>query len=594
MKKINKLIQKVIHSKYIGYIIIFLLSSIIIAPIFSMDLTQNNEAKLHMARMLSIDSVIKDSIFPPIIDYSHMNGFGYALNLFYGPLTTYIPIILLNILGTSGLALKVFTFFTVLLSGITMYKFIFEVTKRKSMATIGAIIYISAPYKLSNIFSRNAVGEYTAFIFIPLVFEGLYNIINNKKNCYLFCIGIIGLILSHTISTVYTAIFAFLYLLLNIEKLKYLKVWKSIIINTLVAIVVCMFYIVPLLEHMHVGGYSIYDKSIMHTEPQEVFTTTIGFSDLFASEFGNQEIRFSIGIMTLILTLLGIFTYKKIKKEYKNIYLSFLFIAIITIVMSSKIFPWFIMPSFMGVIQFAWRNLGFFAFFISLVCAINTVTFAEGVVKKEWIRDTFLFAVIISICVFSSLGVMRDWKFGDLNNEKAFDKNLIENERIYPLSINREYLPIKALDNIDYMIKRENKSYVIDGRANITSEEKNKLQDNLYVENVTEGTVIELPYIYYLGYEVNVIYDLDKENNNTKINSNEFTKQLDTFESDNGFLSIRLDSCDSVKITVKYKGTTLEKVGYIISAVGIIVLAIFIYIERRKGLLYENEEQRYI
>ena len=590
MKKINDVIQKVMHSKYIGYIIIFILSSIIIAPIFTMDLTQNNEAKLHMARILSIDSVLKDDFFPPIIDYSYMNGFGYALNLFYGPLTTYIPIILLNILGTSGLAFKVFTYFTLILSGVTMYKFIYSVTKRKSIATIGAIIYISAPYKLSNIYSRNAVGEYTAFIFIPLVFEGLYNIINNKKNNYILCIGIIGLILSHTISTIYTAIFAILYLLLNIDKLKSLKIWKSFFINSLIAIAVCMFYIVPLLEHMHIGGYSIYDKSIMHTDPKEVFTTGLGFSDLFASEFGNQDIRFSIGIMTLILALLGIFTYKKIKKEYKNIYLSFLFIAIITIIMSSKLFPWFIMPSFMGVIQFAWRNLGFFSFFISLVCAINAVTFAEKVVNKEWIKDTLLFAVIISICVFCSLGVMRDWKFGDLNNEKTFDKNLTENERIYPYSINREYLPIKALDNIDYMIKRENKSYVIEGRANIIGEEKNKLQDELYVENVTEGTVIELPYIYYLGYEINVIYDLDKENDNTEISNNEITKQLDTFESNNGFLSIRLDSCDSAKITVEYKGTTLEKVGYIISAVGIIVLAIFIYIERRKGLLYENQE----
>lgn len=590
MKKVNELIQKAIHSKFIGYVIIFIVSSIIIAPIFSMDLTQNNEAKLHMARILSIDSVIKDGIFPPIIDYSHMNGFGYALNLFYGPLTTYIPIILLNILGTSGLALKVFAFFTVLLSGITMYRFIFAVTKRKSMATIGAIIYISAPYKLSNIYSRNAVGEYTAFIFIPLVFEGLYNIINNKKKGYLLCIGIIGLILSHTISTVYTAIFALIYLLLNIEKLKSLKIWKRFMVNALIAILVCMFYIVPLLEHMHIGGYSIYDKSIMHTDPKEVFTTTLGFSDLFASEFGNQEIRFSIGIMTLILTLLGIFAYKKIKKEYKNIYLSFLFIAIISIIMSSKLFPWFIMPSFMGVIQFAWRNLGFFAFFISIVCAINTVTFAEEVAKKEHLRDTFLFAVIISTCVFSALGVMRDWKFCDLDNEKVFDKNLIENERIYPYSINREYLPVKALDNIDYMIERENKSYVIDGSANITSEEKDKLQDVLYLENVTDGTVIELPYIYYLGYEVNVVYNLVKDNTNTEISNNEITKKLDTFESDNGFLSIKLDSCNSAKIIVQYKGTTFEKIGYIISAVGIIILGIFIYIERKNSLLYENRE----
>ena len=592
MKKIYDVIQKIIHSKFIGYVIILIVASIVVAPLFSMDLTQNNEAKIHMTRILSIDSVIKDGIFPPIIDYSQMNGFGYALNLFYGPITTYIPIILYNIFETSGLAFKIFTFLAVLISGFTMYKFIYTVTKRKSMATIGAIIYISAPYKLSNLYFRNAVGEYTAFIFIPLVFEGLYNIIdNNIRKSYLLSVGIIGLILSHTISTVYTAIFAFLYLLLNIEKLKNLKIWKSIIINILIALLVCMFFIVPLFEYMSLGEYSIYDKSIMHTSCEEVFTTTLGLRDLFASEFGNQEIRFSIGIMIFVLTFLGIFTYKKIKTKYKNIYFCFGFIAFIALIMSSKLFPWFIMPSFMGVIQFAWRNLGFFAFFIALFCAINTVTFAEEILKKEWIKDTFLFAVIISICVFSALGVMRDWKFGDLNNEKVFDKYLSENERIYPYSINREYLPVKALDNIDYMIERENKSYVIDGSANITSEEKNKLQDVLYLENVTDGTIIELPYIYYLGYEVDVIYNnVDLENKNTTSNRAETTKKQDTFESDNGFLSIKLDSCDSAKIIVQYKGTTLEKISYIISAVGIIILILFIYKERRKDLLHGNRE----
>lgn len=72
MKKINKIIQKAIHSKYIGYMLIILLSAIIMAPIFTMDLTQNNEAKIHMSRILAIDSVLKDGIFPPLIDYSFM------------------------------------------------------------------------------------------------------------------------------------------------------------------------------------------------------------------------------------------------------------------------------------------------------------------------------------------------------------------------------------------------------------------------------------------------------------------------------------------------------------------------------------------
>ena len=577
MKKINNFIQKIIQSKYLGYVIIFVLSCIIIAPIFSMDLTQNNEAKIHMARIFSIDSVIKDGIFPPIIDYKYINGFGYALNLFYGPLTTYIPIILLNLLGTSGLALKVFTFFTVFISGITMYNFIFTVTKRRAMATIGALVYISAPYKLSNLYSRNAVGEYTAFIFIPLVFEGMYNIFNNKKKGYLLSIGIIGLILSHTISTVYTAIFAFLYLLLNINKLGKWNVWKGLIINVLISLTVCMFYLVPLFEHYIIGNYTIFDTTAMHSNSQEVYTTTLGLNDLFASEFGDQEIRFSLGIITCLLTLLGVFCYKKIKKEYKEIYLSFLFIGIIALIMATKLFPWFIIPDFFAVIQFAWRNLGFFTFFISLICGINAVTFAEEVLKKDAIKDTFLFAVIISICVFSSLGVMRDWKFGDIENERKFDNNIRNDDRIYLYSINRDYLPINSLKNQDYILERDNCTYVLEGEATIDSENKIKLKDSIQFSNVEKNTIIELPYIYYLGYYVQVSY-----NNNEYISVN-------TFESQNGMLALELEECDSAQVKVEYKGTILEKIGYAVSMVGFVLLIIMIYMERRKDLVYGGE-----
>lgn len=579
MKKINNIIQKIFTSKYIGYILIFFLSCIIIAPIFSMDLTQNNEARLHMARIFSINSVLKDGVFPPIIDYKYINGFGYALNLFYGPITTYIPIIFLNLLGTSGLALKVFAFFTVFLSGITMYNFIYSVTKRRLVATIGAIIYISVPYKLSNIFSRSAVGEYTAFIFIPLVFEGLYNIFNDKGKSYLLGIGIIGLILSHTISTVYIAIFAFIYLLLNINKLGKWKVWKKLLLNAFVALVVCMFYLIPLIEHYIVGNYTIFDKMAMHSNCPEVYTTTLGFEDLFASEFGNQEIRFSLGIMTCILVLLGVFCYKKIKKEYKEIYLSFLFISIIALIMATKLFPWFLMPSFMGVIQFAWRNLGFFAFFISLICGINAVTFAEGILKKEVLKDTFSFAVIISICVFASLGVMRDWKFGDLENEKKFDDRIRNTDRVYFFSINRDYLPLNSLKNQYYLVDRDNCTYVLDGKATIDSENKVKLKDIVQLSNVEDNTIIELPYIYYLGYDVEVKYD-----NNDYVN-------VKTFESENGMVAIELEQCESATVNIEYKGTIIEKVGYGISFVGVIMLIAMIYVERRNNLLYENERE---
>ena len=105
-----KKIDKIIRCKYMPYILMILLTAVICIPIFTMNLFLRNEATLHMARIISIDEVLKDGVFPPIIDYKFMNGFGYALNLFYGPLTTYIPIVIYNIFGTAGLSFKYLVF----------------------------------------------------------------------------------------------------------------------------------------------------------------------------------------------------------------------------------------------------------------------------------------------------------------------------------------------------------------------------------------------------------------------------------------------------------------------------------------------------
>ena len=579
MKKINQLIQKFIKSKYLCYILILFLTIIIMAPIFTMDLTRNNDYKIHLSRILGIDCSIKEGNIPPIIDVEFMNGFGYALNLFYGPLTTYIPIILFNILGKVGLALKVFTFITVFLSGIAMYKFAFKVSGRRNISTITALIYISIPYKLSNIYDRAAVGEYTAFIFIPIVFLGIYNILNEEKNDFWLCIGVVGLVLSHTITTVYTALFAILYLLLNFSKLKKWKIWKKFIINIFIAFLICCFFAIPLLEHFFSVDYAIFDKGLMNTTSNDVYDSAIGLQDLFDNEIGNQDVRFSIGIVTLVLILLSIICYKKIKSEYKNIYLNFAFLAIIALWMSTKYFPWFILPDTLGVIQFAWRNLGFFAFFISLVCGINAITLAENIIKNFNLKDTFLFAVVISICTFSFLGVMRNYNVGKLENEEKLEDYVLDNDRIYVYSINREYLPIKAFYNLDYIDEREDRTYILHGKGNIVSEEKDKLQDKLIIENTSDGTILELPYIYYLCYSVEVSYD------------NKDFEKVNTFESENGLLAISVNESASVTIKVKYELTLIEKISYLASLIGVVILIIYIYRKGRR-VIKNGEDKR--
>lgn len=575
-----KKIDKIIRCKYMPYILMILLTAVICIPIFTMNLFLRNEATLHMARIISIDEVLKDGVFPPIIDYKFMNGFGYALNLFYGPLTTYIPIVIYNIFGTAGLSFKVFSTLTVIVSFIAMYKCTYSITKRRSISTISALLYISMPYKLSNIYSRNAIGEFTALIFVPIVFEGLYNILNgDKKKSYLLSIGIIGLVLSHTISTIYMALFCLIYLLLNIDKLKNIKVWKIFGINIVISFLVCAFYAIPLLEHMLSADYTIFSPQKMGSTPEAVQNTGLSLGDLFTNEAGDQEIRFSLGFVTIILSILTFFCYKKIKKDYKDTYISFIILSIITLVMSTKLFPWLIMPNFLTVIQFAWRNLGFFAFFASFVLGVNAIVFAEDILKKEVFKDTFIFAVIISIFVFSFLGVLRDWKFDDLSGESLLDKRIKENEKVPVFQVNREYMPLKANNDLDYVQNRENKTYVISGKAEIMEENKEKLSDDIFIENVESKAVLELPYLYYLGYDAEIKYD-----------DSNFEK-LELTESDKGFLEVEIKQCQKAQIKVRYNGTILEKISYIISAFGLIILIIYIIKERRNNGQNKKEKQ---
>ena len=71
------------------------------------------------------------------------NGFGYSWDLFYGPLSTALILIAKLITGTFINSYKLVLFVGILLSGITMYKFISKLTDSKITATIASILYMT-------------------------------------------------------------------------------------------------------------------------------------------------------------------------------------------------------------------------------------------------------------------------------------------------------------------------------------------------------------------------------------------------------------------------------------------------------------------
>lgn len=605
----KKIIENIRKDKVIHYIIIIAVSLIAAIPLINLRIYGTDDGYVHMLRIFGMEQILKEQNFPPFIYSKFANGFGYAINLFYSPIVTYGPLFF-RIFGLHYYTcLKLFAYSTILISCFTMYNFLYDVSKKREIAILGAVIYAFIPYRLETIFNRFAIGEFTAYIFFPMLFHGLFNLLKGDgKKHYYIAIAAIGLILTHTISTEYSAIFALLYIIFNFKQLKNKGVIRKIVINVIFILAITTFFTVPLMEHKILGNYVIFNSTSMKSLPSDVQNSTIKISQLFKDIGEVNGVSFKIGIPLIILTLLGIVSYKKVDKNIRSEYITFAVIAMISLAMVTKLFPWIIMPNILTTLQFAWRMLAFFEFALSIICAINLYYFVDIICKKSnknskntkvhtktenLYNMLLLFAIIVIIISMMKIDYNYSYEKEKFLTDEEYETKINEKNSIW--SINREYLPekvdVKELGK-SYLDYREDKVYVLEGNATIINEKKKDLQLEFDIENYKANTILELPYVYYLGYKV-TIEQKDNEiktkmtntYNETRIVKidKKSTENIRTLESNNGMLAIKLDeNIESAHITVKYTGTTIEKVAYVISAISIITfIGYVIYIKKQ-------------
>ena len=557
MKKIEK-------TKILQYGIILGVVLIISIYILKGTIINTHDGGLHVLRVIGVSESISTGQFPPIIAPSYCNTWGYAVNLFYNPLTTYIPLIISNIIGLFTLGMKIFIILILFLTGIFMYKFVKQVTKNQTISVISACLYILFPYYLSDILIRGAIAEMVALAFLPILFIGLYSLFEEKgEKHYYIAIGGIGLLLTHNITTLYATLMSIIYILFNLKKLKEKEIWKKGIINIIFILIITLFYTVPLIINTNNAEYTIMNHEIMETTGEKVEKRGLNFIDLFKLN-KSEDIVFTIGLPNIILLLSTIFTYKKIDTKYKKIYKIFLIMGTISLIMSTKYFPWQYMPDIFSTIQFPWRMLGFAGFFISLINGINLYIIIKYILKEK--ENATIYISICSLSIIVIYVLMLPYNInGNLNGEKEYEKGILENMSISYWQINREYMPLKAYIKIkDYLKTRDNKISIIQGKADIQYQEKNDLRIEFELKNISENTIIELPYLYYLGYEAKI----------QKIDGTQ--EEMNTIESENGFVAIKLPKEEYLKVEVEYRTPTSYYLAYIVSLIGTIIFIIYI------------------
>ena len=547
-------------NKIKDYIIILFLALIVSIPLMNKEFDiYRDDGIQHIARLMGTYQTITEGENSPVIMSNFCNEFGYSWNIFYSPFTAFVPLIFRIFTSSYELILKLFMILCSVLSGISMYEFVTKVTKNRYAGLLASAIYIFVPYRLTDIYMRVAISELASFIFLPIVFHGIYNIFNDEqtsiKKSLVLTLGAVGLILSHIVIAMYTAIICFIYLLINIKKLKDKNVLKMLGVNLLLIILLSSFYLLPMLEHRFSTDYEVFKDGRME-RTEELIRNKVDLIDLLYTD--SNELSFEIGLVTLIGLVFTLLAYKKIDPSYKKMYWFSLITGIICVVLSLKFFPFEKLPSILKMIQFTFRLLEFSSFFFAFVVAINY----SLIIKNFGMKDALVLSLITVLLVVplkKNLDFDKEW-----TEEKLWPAvRVTENTgRVHAGCATFEYLPSKAFENLDYIKHRSNATYVLNGTATIGNEVKNGTNMNLDISNVTENTVIELPYIYYLGYSV----EIQKSDGNIE--------KIDTFESDNGFVAINLEEGTEGKIEVEYTGTILMRLSYMISIATFFILII--------------------
>ena len=559
--------------RIVDFIIILIFSLFISIPLISKDINvYADDGIQHIARLMGTYQTITEGECPPVIMSNFCNGFGYSWNIFYSPLTAYIPLIFSIFTSSFELMLKLFMVLCSFLSGIEMYSFVKKVTNNRPAGLLASIIYIFAPYRLTDMYMRTAIAELASFIFLPILFHGMYNIFNSEeksiKKSLMLTLGAVGLILSHITMAMYAAIFCFIYLIIDIKKLKDKQVLKMLGINILLILLFTSFYLLPMLEHKMATDYEVFMPGRME-RTEELIRNKVDLIDLIYTKSGN--FMFDIGLVTLIGLVLTLLAYKQVPKENKKIYWFSIISGFICIILSLRIFPFEKMPAVLKMIQFTFRLLEFSSFFFAFVASINY----SLIIKNFRLRDVLVLSLLIVLLLIpykNNLNYEKEWSEDKLWPAVEVNENT---GRVHAGCATFEYLPSKAYNNLDYIKNRENRVYILSGNATIENEQKDGTNMTFDISNVEADTIIELPYIYYLGYEVEVAKHDGQ------------TEKIEIFESDNGFVAINVPET-ATKVTVKYTGTMLMKATYILSAVTLVGVILYLAISwivlRRKVL----------
>lgn len=309
--------------------------------------------------------------------------------------------------------------------------------------------------------------------------------------------------------------------------------------SSLILLLTASFWM-PLLEIKLKGSFGIFVPYLL-TGKGDLRFSTLKIWELFPfSKMQSESMIFHMQLFVIIIFLISIFYLLKKKMWKEKFWIFSILFTILSVIMVTPIFPWYYTPSILQTLQFPWRLALYMTLSVILICGIYLKQFEN---KKSF---DIMCIIFIGLVLFSTF-----YYIGHLDKN---DINLDDIDYSKGLGNQAEYLPEKTLKDKEYLNNRENGIIIKSGAGNIEI-----ISDNIpnltFEAKLDEEMIVELPRIYYLGY-------------NLELNG----EKVKLEENDNGFLTAKIYK--SGRYVLEYNKTFVMRFSTILSMITFLILIV--------------------
>lgn len=525
------------------------------APAFKETLCNAHDTPFHIARLCNLADGLRLGQFPVRCGGFSYNGYGAVTSVFYPDLFLY-PFALLMLGGASiQFAMNSLFVATNIVSAITMYACARRILRDEWAGVCASCLYVFGIYRLTDVFTRQAVGEMLAMAFLPLFVLGLYEVVcGDQSRWKTLTFGAFAVFQSHMLSTVMCALLAVGFGLLHIRRIFAEKRVMSIMKAVVSVVLLSLFYFIPFVTYSAQGITAeaiIGDVSAKVIAPAQLLL--LGEGNVLPMPRDPQFPGFSleIGFALLLGSAMTLYAFATRPKKDEPERMAMLCIVggAVLALMTTDLFPWshlsVLTRGAMDYLQFPWRLL-------SIVCVLMTLSAAYGYIRiGEKNKEA------ATLCALALAAVLA---MPMLYAEALNDKFIEFGEGATPYLTYQEYLLPDAKTSMTASRRQPEAPETV----TLSNYEKKSLCVDVDVSAQADGEII-LPLYAFDGYRVT----LDG-------------RAVETHADEVARLCVPVAAGESGHLSVRFVGLPIWHVGDVVSLVTAAAMVFLAWRERRK------------